>query len=387
MAALSSCCPEFRNQFPHIQKGVCYLNHAAQSPLPETTVRAMHEHLLERHSGSLVTYERNMALKQECRERVARLIHAPSPELISFVTNTSEGLNHVTSGLQWHPGDEIILNNIEFPSNVHPYLKLQSQGVRCVFVDASDGTIPVERLEQAITPRTRAIAISAVQYLSGYFADMEAIGALCRDRGLLFFVDGIQAAGVVPVDVQRWQADAFATGSLKWLMGPTGIGFLYLSERLCSELKTPSPGWLSVEDPWDLRNYDQPVRSGADRYEGGVLNMPGICGLNASVTLLMNTGIESIYHNVKACNTRLRSAVTSMGMQVYTCDDEDRQSGILTMFLNNGSDADDLEHSFAEQHIHISLRDGKLRVSPHGYTTFDDIDCFIEQLQALQPVL
>ena len=381
------CCTNFRNQFPHTSKGVCYLNHAAQSPLPETTVRAMHEHLLERHSGSLVTYERTMALKQECRERLARLIHAPGPELISFVTNTSEGLNHVTSGLSWHPGDEIILNSIEFPSNVHPYRKLEHQGVRCVFVDASDGTIPVERLEQAITPRTRAIAISAVQYLSGYFADMESIGSLCQSRGLLFFVDGIQAAGVVPVDVQRWQADAFATGSLKWLMGPTGIGFLYLSERLCSNLETPSPGWLSVEDPWDLRNYDQPVRSTADRYEGGVLNMPGICGLNASVKLLMDTGIDAIHRHVQACNRRLRDAVTAMGMQVYTCDEKDRQSGILTILLTNRADANELEHYFAEHQVHISLRDGKLRVSPHGYTTFDEIDSFIEQLQASLPVL
>ena len=190
--------------------------------------------------------------------------HAADISQIAFIGNTSEGLNRVTSGLDRHPDDEIILNSIEFPSNVYPYQKLEPQGVRCIFVDAADG---------------------------------------------------IQAAGVTPVDAQRWLADAFATGGLKWLMAPMGIGFfLYLSDRLCERLKTPDPGWLSVEEPWELLRYDQHLRTDESRFEGGVSNIPGIYGLNASIGLLLAPGIDQIHSHVIYCNRILREELRHAGL-------------------------------------------------------------------------
>ena len=368
----------FRAQFPHTERGIRYVNHAAQSPLARDTVAAINEHLGQRHNGTMMTYERDMEVITECRERIRTLINASDARQIAFAANTSEGLNRVTSGLDWRPGDEIILNSIEFPSNVYPYRKLEPLGVRCIFVDAADGTIPVERIEAAITPRTRMVAISAVQFLSGWRADMEAIGALCRDHGIWFVVDGIQAAGVTPVDVQRWQADALATGGLKWLMAPMGIGFLYLSDRLCGQLKTPDPGWLSVEEPWDLLRYDQPLRTDATRFESGVANIPGIYGLNASIGLLLQTGIEHIFGQVRLLVSQLREGIRNSGLQAagltpFTSDDPGRQSGILTYCLPEALDHEALELGLREEGIFVSIRDRKLRFSPHGYNTEEDI--------------
>ncbi len=414
----------FRDQFPHTERGICYFNHAAQSPLARVTVEAINDHLGERHNGMMMPFAKDIKIIEQCRERICELINAGDTRQIAFIGNTSEGLNRVTSGLDWQAGDEVILNTIEFPSNIYPYKKLESQGVRCVFVDADDGTVPVVRIEAAITPKTKMIAISAVQFLSGYRADMEAIGALCRKHEIWFVVDGIQAAGIVPVDVQQWGVDAFATGGLKWLMAPTGIGFLYLSERLNRALKTPDPGWLSVEEPWDLFNYDQPLRAEAQRLEGGVVNIPGVYGLNASIGLLLETGIERMYAHVLACNRKLRHELEAFGMQTFTTADEVHQSGIITFRLpdaGNGEgassvdlnsddataertsgnettghpseentavhDFSDLETTFRDRGIFLSVRDRKLRFATHGYNTMAEIAQAARETKAIISVL
>ncbi|WP_210512668.1 aminotransferase class V-fold PLP-dependent enzyme [Natronogracilivirga saccharolytica] len=373
----------FREQFPHTIRGICYMNHAAQSPLAGLTVDAINRHLEERHDGMMMTYPMDMEVIAECRERIRRLVNAGDARQIAFIGNTSEGLNKVTSGLDWNEGDEIILNSIEFPSNVLPYRKLESIGVRCIFVDAGDGTVPVERIEKAITPKTRMVALSAVQFLSGYRSDMEAVGALCRKHGILFVVDGIQAAGVVPVDVQKWGVDAFAAGGLKWLMAPMGIGFLYLSPRLCEEMNTPDPGWLSVEEPWDLLNYHQPLRTDAGRYEGGVTNIPGIYGLNASLGLLLDTGIDAVFSRITTCNRLLRNRMEEYGLKLYGSDHRDHESGIVTFTLPDNLANDDTEQMYRKENIYLSIRDGKLRISPHGYNTPDEIEHVIETTAAM----
>lgn len=373
----------FRDQFPHVQRGIRYLNHAAQSPLAATTVQAIQNHLNERHNGSLDTDEQDTQIMEECRLLVRELLNARNPGQIAFVYNTSHGLNLVTSGLTWRHGDEIILNTIEFPTNVYPYRKLEQQGVRCRFVDACDGTVPLERIEQSVTERTRMIAISAVQFLSGYFADMEGIGRLCRERDILFVVDGIQAAGAVPIDVEKWGVDAFACGGLKWLMAPTGIGFLYLSGRLSNQLSTPDPGWLSVQDPWNLLQYDQPYKTDALRYESGVPNVPGLCGLKGSLELLLETGIESIYRQVLQSNLMLRDGLAAMGLNPYTCEDKERQSGILTFRLPEGIDPLLINKALRDQQIYISVRDHKLRFSPHGYNSPEEIEAVINATEMI----
>ncbi len=382
----------FRAQFPHVKRGIRYLNHAAQSPLARATVDAVNDHLAERHNGMIMTYTKDMEVIIQCRERIRTLINAADICRIAFIGNTSEGLNRVTSGLDWQPGDEIILNSIEFPSNIYPYRKLEPQGVRCIFVDAADGTIPLERIEAAITPKTRMIAISAVQFLSGWRSDMEAIGELCRHHDIWFVVDGIQAAGVMPVDVQSWQTDAFATGGLKWLMAPMGIGFLYLSDRLCERLKTPDPGWLSVEEPWDLLRYDQQLRTDAWRYEGGVTNIAGIYGLNASIGLLLAAGIDHIHSHVVNCNRVLRDGLRHNGLKKagiipYTTDHPAHQSGILTYDLPQHTDHKQLEKSFRDHGIFVSIRDKKLRFSPHGYNTFEEIEHVITATEMISSEL
>lgn len=368
----------FRSRFAHTKRGILYLNHAAQSPLPGTTIEAINEHLSERHDGMLMSFPKDQVVIRRCRSRIAELLGLPNPRNIAFTGNTTEGLNRVTSGLDWRKGDEIILSSIEFPANVYPFRKLQSRGVTCRVVDSSDGTVPIDRISEAITLNTRMITISAVQFLSGYRADLNTIGELCRQHDLWFVVDGIQAAGVIPMNLHDLGVDAFSCGGQKWLMAPTGIGFLCLSEKLCKVLQTPDPGWLSVEDPWDLFRYDQPLKADAGRYEGGVLNTPGIYGLNASLGLLLETGIEQIWSQVQAATGRLREGLMDIGLKPFTTDEAEYRSGIETFHIPGNTDSESLEKMFRNHDIFLTIRNGKIRFSPHGYNTVDEIDRVID---------
>ncbi|MGH7453182.1 MAG: aminotransferase class V-fold PLP-dependent enzyme, partial [bacterium] len=191
-----------RALFPHIIRDKIYLNHAATAPLSTRVVDAMMAHFQERSSGSIDSYWTDLPKKEECRAFVQRLINAESPDRIAFAANTSDAINIIASGMPWQSGDRVLLNDMEFPANVYPYLHLRRLGVEIDHIRCASGKITPEMIKAALTPRTRIVALSAVQFLSGYRADMAAIGELCRRRGIFFVVDGIQAVGAIHIDVQ-----------------------------------------------------------------------------------------------------------------------------------------------------------------------------------------
>ncbi|HTP12859.1 MAG TPA: aminotransferase class V-fold PLP-dependent enzyme, partial [Bacteroidota bacterium] len=258
-----------RALFPHIQSGQIYLNHASISPLSTRAVDAMTKYLQTHSNGTLVSYDDELKIESDCRTAVQALIHAESTDRIALTGNTSDALNIVASGLPWQRGDRIILNDMEFPANVYPYHHLQEQGVAVDIIKCPDGRISPEMIERTITPNTRVVALSAVQFLSGFRADLARIGGLCRERKVWFIVDGIQAVGAVRVDVQRMKIDGLAAGAQKWQMSVQGTGFLYVNEALQEAIHPKYVGWLGVQDAWNFYNYGQPLAPTAKRYEGG----------------------------------------------------------------------------------------------------------------------
>ncbi len=363
-----------RSLFPHTRQGKNYLNHASSSPLSSRVVNAMTAYLHNRSEGELETYFTDIKMVNECRSLVARLIHAESPDRIAFQINTSDAINVVASGLPWAPGDSLILNDIEFPANVYPYLNLKRQGVEIDTIRAVGGRITPEMIASRIRPRTRLVALSAVQYLSGHRADLESIGKMCRGRGIVFAVDGIQAVGAVELDVQRLRIDALAAGAQKWQMGPHGSGFLYLTEELQARIAQASLGWLSVENPWSFHKYDQPLASSARRYEGGSLNMPSLHGLRAALSTLLEFGPEAIESHILALTEILRKALSEIkGLSVVTSYPDVERAGIVTVRLPDGVDSKEVFRQIARRNVFIALREGQLRFSPHFYGAPDEM--------------
>jgi selenocysteine lyase/cysteine desulfurase len=368
-----------RSLFPHTAQGKIYLNHAGTAPLSTRVINAMMAHLSERSRGRLETYLIDMPKKDECKTFVQKLIHAESPDRIALVASTTEALNIVASGILWKSGDRILLNTMEFPANVYPYLNLCRWGVEIDFLRCADDIITPAMIEEALTPRTRVVALSAVQFLSGYRADMAVIGEMCRRRDLFFVVDGIQAVGAVNVDVKQMKIDALAAGSQKWQMAPHGTGFLYLTEESQSRIQQQHLGWLAAQEPWEFFNYNQPLAASARRFEGGTLNIPGIWGMHAALATLLEFGIERIESHILALTQMLTDGLQTMpGVELVSPISPHERAGIVTIKLPPKVDTNAVFQKIGSHQITIALREGKLRYSPHFYNSPEEITTVVE---------
>ncbi|MEX2600564.1 MAG: aminotransferase class V-fold PLP-dependent enzyme [Balneolaceae bacterium] len=364
-----------RSKFPHIEEGYTYMNHCAISPLSNPVRQALERYLEERNRGPVENFEQWMEVAAEGKEKITRLINASSPGQIAFTGNTSDGLSIVAEGVSWNRGDQILLNDMEFPANVHPFRALHRKGVTTTVIKTRGERITAEEIWNAITPNTRMVTVSAVQYLGGYRADLRKIGELCRQENLLFVVDGIQALGADSIDVQDTQIDALATGGHKWLMAPMGIGFLYLSDRLMNLLEPVHIGWRSVEQPWELTRFDQPWRETADRFETGTPNMSGITGLNASLNLLLEVGISDIEQHLKLLTRHASNHIKELaGCTVVTPMGESERAGILSFRLPEGEDPEELVRKLKQEKFILSSREGRIRIAPHFYNTIYEVD-------------
>lgn len=373
-----------RSLFPHTLQGQIYLNHAGTSPLSTRVVAAMTKYMHERSEGKLETYPDDMLMVAELRSLIQHLINAESGARIALTPNTSDAINIIAGGIDWKSGDRILLNSIEFPANVWPYLNLKQLGVELDIIQATDGRITPEQIDKGLTLRTRVVALSAVQFLSGYRADLATIGRMCRQKGIIFVVDAIQAVGAVRLDVQEMRIDALGAGGQKWQMSPHGTGFLYLTEELQSHIHQKNLGWLGVEDPWDFYNYGQALDGTARRYEGGSLSMPTLWGMHAALATILEFGQEAIERHLLALTQILIDGFQTIdGVELYTPTQIRERAGIVTIKPSATFDTKHVFKGLLQKKITAALREGRLRFSPHFYCSADEMTMVIEATRAL----
>lgn len=370
-----------RSWFPHIENGHIYLNHAAISPISTPVKQAISDFIEERQSGPIENLEHCMQISEETRTLVASYLNAEDPSTITFVGNTSDGISAIAAGLNLNSGDEIILNEMEFPTNVQPYRALESGGVKTVVIETPDREITANMIEKQITQKTKIVSLSAVQFLSGYRADLEAIGKLCDENNILFVVDAIQCLGAFQIDVQKCRIDALASGGHKWLMSPMGLGFLYTSSKLAGKLKPYKTGWLSVKEPWDLFHYEQEWLPFSGHLETGTPNMIGIAGLGASLKMFDEIGYGIVTDLVLKLSGYLTRRLSDSGkVNIYSPINDPYRAGIVSFSIDGLSEPEALITRLKEQKITISAREGLLRIAPHFYNTTGEIDKVLEKL-------
>ncbi len=370
---------KWRDEFPFCQKDTFYLNHSAISPLPVRTVKAVEGSLANRTSAPVESFEKDDEAIEQTRSLAARLINAPSPDDITFISNTTHGLNIIANGFPFKDEDEILLHPMEFPTNAYPWLNLKEQGVNVRFMADENGTVRIENLLKHLSPKTKIVALSMVQFISGYLADVKEICRICHDRGIFVVVDGIQAAGCVPINVQESGVDAFCAGGHKWLMSPQGTGFLYMTPKFRDMLTLVQAGWLSVEEPWDFFNRSQKIKSCGRKFENGMPNVPGLYGLGASISLLLVVGQKEAYQHICKLGNMLAEEVTKCGFTLYSDISNECRSGITTFKLPDGTDPDIFLNGLATENVFISVRGGNIRFSPHFYNTVSDIEFVIKR--------
>lgn len=369
--------PQYRSWFPHIQTGKIWLNHAAISPVSKRVSHAITNHLNNRSLGDIDVYPNIVAVCEQTKKNLAALINS-TPDRIGFVQNTSDGLNILAQGLEWKAGDRILLNDIEFPANVVPFLNLKQHGVEIDFIKNRNGEITVDDIESAITPKTKLLSISFVQFLSGYKADLVAIGELCNQHGIIFCVDSIQGLGAAPLDVQKAKIDFLSNGGHKWLMGLMGLGFVYVANELQERIHQKHVGWTSNKNFFgDFFRYRIDLDDTARRYENGGQNYIAISALEESTSTLLEVGIENIHTHLLSLTDQIISFCDTNGFEVVSPREHSKRAGIVSF---KHPEAKTIFNDFNEQRIVVSLREGMLRVSPHFYNSEDDLHALFSML-------
>lgn len=371
---------EIRRHFTYLEKEIIYFNHASTGPIPDFTVDAINNYLLERSSKSIDNYENILNTIVETKGLIAKFINS-SPDRIAFLDNVSNSMNLIAQGLNWEKDDEIILFDIEFPANVYPFLNLQKNGVKIKIIPSKNGRIEFTDIEKAITPKTKLLSISHVQFLTGYRSDLENIGNLCKQNGIIFSVDAIQSLGVVNIDVQKMKIDFLASGIQKWLLGLEGTTFIYISKELQDKIEPKYVGWLSVKDPWNLLDYNLELDETAKRFENGTLNFAGIYSLNSNIKFFSSLGLNEIEKSViENSKLLIKLLEKEQFLFLFKPDLDSELAGIVTIKIKN---PEEVYKELKRRKIHISVREGYLRFSPHFYNTDEEIFKVVKNLKEI----
>lgn len=362
----------FHDEFPQ-ESGLRYLNHAAVAPWPKRSAEAVQRFSEVNVRQGACDYPDWLKVERSLRERLKRLLNSPSTGDIALVKNTSEALSFVAFGLDWRAGDQVIISNEEFPSNRIVWLALADRGVEVIEVNLQ-GPDPEANLLAAITPRTRLMSISAVQFASGLRLDLPRLGQGCRQHGVLFCIDAIQQLGAVPFDVQAYDCDFAMADGHKWMLGPEGLGVFYCRSEARDRLKLHEYGWHMLEHAGDYTRLDwQPARS-ARRFECGSPNMLGAFALEASLSLLEEVGMDQVGKLLEERVQQLSEGIRLLpGATLHSPTEARRRAGIVNFSLA-GWDSVALCQRLREDQVIGIQRGPGMRLSPHFYTSVAVID-------------
>jgi selenocysteine lyase/cysteine desulfurase len=303
------------------------------------------------------------------------------PEQVAFVRNTSDALSTVANGLNWRAGDNIVTFSHEFPSNIYPWLRIRDVfGVEVRMCADRDGRIDLAEFESLIDDHTRIVAVSHVQYASGFRTNLERLGRVARRHDALFVVDAIQALGVVPTNVEAEFVDVAAGGSHKWLLAPEGVGYLYLSDRARERIQPTLVGWTSVPDPDDYFNFEQGWNRGTLAWETGTGPAALVHGFKASLELLHNHGIQGISNYLEELTDYLCERLNGKNYAVVSSRLAAEKSQIVCIRHQEGLSSMALYHHLNTHNIVTAPRGDRLRIAPHFYNTATEVDQLVAAL-------
>lgn len=368
---------EARNYFPYIKTGLVYFNHAAVGPISTLVKSKLDEYLLQRSETVVENYFETIPKVKSAKEKIARLVNS-DVNSIGWTDNVSNAMNIIAQGLDWKYGDQIILNDIEFPANVYPFLNLKNIGVEILFAKSENWKVDLPDIEKLVTSKTRLISISMVQFLSGYRADIKAIGDFCQSKNIIFCVDGIQAAGNVNINLRNYSVDFFAGGTQKWLMGLQGLSYFYISKNLFDKIIPKNIGWTSVKNAWHFLDYKLDLLDNADRFQNGTNSRIAMIAIDESLNLFEQIGYTQIENKILENSTYFIQKLTDNGLNPILKNIEMKNiAGIVSLKIDN---TENIMRNLKERKIACSLREGLIRFSPHFYNTKDEINYVVDEL-------
>ncbi|MGH9947185.1 MAG: aminotransferase class V-fold PLP-dependent enzyme [Pyrinomonadaceae bacterium] len=368
-----------RSQFAALER-YTYLNSAAVSPMPKATVEAVLSQLNDVANHGSEHYTDWVATKDRARSLLAQMLNVKS-EQIAFMRNTSDGFASIANGIDWKNGDNIVSFAGEFPANFYPWRMVRERyGVELRLCPERDGRIDLDEFVGLIDGNTKLVAISAVQFASGFNADLERIGKAARAVDAFFAVDIIQALGARGFDLPSQYVDIASGASHKWLCAPEGCGILYVSDRAREMLEPSFVGWISVETPWDFEDREQPLKPNALAWESGTGASALFYGLEQSLKLLTETGLKTIENYLDELSDHLCESIAEKNYEIISSRARGEKSPIVCIKHSGGMHSIEIAKHLREKDIIVSPRGDRLRIAPHFYNNSADIERLVDAL-------
>jgi cysteine desulfurase/selenocysteine lyase len=361
---------EIRGWFP-VTANSAYLNTAAAGPLAETTRDAATNYYRQMAADGDIHWDEWLAKRDEVRNKVAAFINA-EPEEVALTTNTSSGMNVIVDALENH--GEVLSCDLEFPVTTLPWM---NRRIPVHFVKAIEGTVKVQEIQKAMNLRTGIISISHVQFSNGFRSNLDELGEAKRAHALV--VNASQSAGVFEIDVKRMKIDALCSTGHKWMLSGYGSGFVYLSRELLARSKARSIGWLSLREPYEMKNDELHLRhDAAARTELGCPHFAGIFALGESIDLLTRVGKPAIQERALSLNQYLTNRLAESGHTVVSPlnNENERSAETLVAF----DEPKGVVAKLAERKIIVTEKPQGIRVATDFFNNEDDVDALINAL-------
>jgi selenocysteine lyase/cysteine desulfurase len=357
-----------------IDPDIHYLNHAAVSPWPARTANTIKRFADENvHSGAF-RYPDWLEIESKLKMQIKELINAPSVDDIALLKNTSEALSVVACGIDWHDGDNIVITDQEFPSNRIVWQAQARHGVDLRQVGIMETDEPEHALINACDEHTRVMAVSSVQYGTGFKLELTKLGDFCRSNNILFCVDAIQSIGAHQFDLQAIKADFVMADAHKWMCGPEGIALFYCRSEIRDQLQLNQFGWRMVNDCMDYTRKEWTQADNARRFECGSPNMLGIHALSASLSLFDEIGMQYVEDLIlKNTSYLIDNLKEFKGITFLSPIAEGRRAGIVTFKFESNDNAK-IHANLMNNKVICANRLGGIRFSPHFYTDLETID-------------
>lgn len=366
----------YRADFPVVDR-MLYLNHASEAPVCHPVRRRVEAYLDVAQGDPDAAPVDQTELKNE----LAGLLGGSATEY-AIMPNTGTGIGVVALGYDWKPGDNVVVPDQEYPANVYPWLALRNRGVEVRRVPLGPGLrVDPAAVADRVNRRTRVVAVSAVEYLSGFRTDLPALSRIAHQVEALFVVDGVQGAGACPLNVEQDGIDVLCAGGYKWLLGPIGTGFGYYRRSVWDRITPPLPGSASSVKGAEDADGEFDLLDSARRYETGCMPFSLLHGWTEGLKILRAAGTERIFAHLIRLNDRLIQGLDRLGCTVASpIDHPGERSGIISFSAGSAQANRLLTERLGKQSIVVSFRGGRCRVSPHFYNTTVDIDHLLEAL-------
>jgi selenocysteine lyase/cysteine desulfurase len=361
-----------RNEFDFADNAA-YLNAASVGPLPKRTRAALDNYYEVTQRSPWKSDDKLNGAFDSVRKSSAELLHTDIDN-VTYGYNTGFGMNIAAFGFPLEKGDEIVVSAKEFPANIYPWLALKERGVEVRFARHEGSAPTIEDFMRVVTPRTKLIAVSFVQFYNGAKLPLAKLSELAKSVDAYFVVDAIQGLGAEPLDFDKLEIDVLSAGAQKWLLSPLGIGLVAVSPRARSAMRPVMQSWLSVEweDFFDLFQYDKPMYDGARKFTTGTAPAAHLIAFSESLRMLLEIGIENIQQHTHALLDRaIEKLQSDTRYEILSPLSEESRSSILSFTC---ADYLALFKRLQEESIICAQREGGIRIAPHCYSVDSDID-------------